>query len=129
MSGETHKVSWGENSVFTAQDGRMGRSSQGVTVSDAYVTVMDSIGGWKAVMIVRDEKDLEEPWATGIGAYGTPQEAIAEGRAWARDERIPFRSELAEHIDFIEWLKCHDERGLDPPVYYDGPLEDEDDRP
>lgn len=59
---------------------------------EAYITTMDSIGGFKAVMIYWNaEENFWEPWQTGIGAYETREEAEEEGRWWAADERLEFK--------------------------------------
>ena len=58
-----------------------------------YITVYESIGGWKAVMLWwnPDMGGFYEPWDTGVGAYATEAEAEDEARWWAEDEGLEFR--------------------------------------
>jgi len=57
-----------------------------------YVTVYESIGGWKAVQMWwnPDMGGFWEPWQTGCGAYATQAEAEVEARNWAEDEEMPY---------------------------------------
>lgn len=58
-----------------------------------YVTVYESIGGWKAVMVWwnPEEGGFWEPLQTGCGAYNTREEAVAEAKWWAKDEKCEFK--------------------------------------
>lgn len=57
-----------------------------------FITVYESIGGWKAVHMWWNEEDggFYEPWQTGLGAYATCEEAADEGRLWAECEDLKF---------------------------------------
>lgn len=58
----------------------------------SYITVYESIGGWKAVMMWWNPKGEHwEPWTTGVGAHRTREEAMVEARDWAQDEEIELR--------------------------------------
>lgn len=54
------------------------------------ISVYQSIGGWKAVELWwnPDMDGFWEPWQTGIGAYDTRDEAIAEAKSWAEAEEL-----------------------------------------
>jgi hypothetical protein len=58
-----------------------------------YITVYESISGWKAVMLwwAPEMGGFWEPWTTGVGAYGTEAEAEVEGKQWASEEGLEFR--------------------------------------
>lgn len=57
-----------------------------------YITVYESISGWKAVMMWRSPEmgGFWEPWTTGVGAYETEAEAEVEAKSWAKDEGLEF---------------------------------------
>lgn len=58
---------------------------------EPYITVYESIGGWKAVMVCWAQDKFGgywEPEQTGVGAYGTREEAVQEAIDWAESEGI-----------------------------------------
>lgn len=64
-------------------------------VHDDYITVYESVGGWKAVhMTWAVYEDLPhgfyEPEQTGVGAYATEEQAVVEAKSWAESEELEF---------------------------------------
>lgn len=57
-----------------------------------HITVYESLAGWKAVEVWWDPEGFWEPWQTGVGAYATREEALAEARQWADDEHLELRA-------------------------------------
>ncbi len=59
----------------------------------SYITIYESVGGWKAVQIWwnPEEGGFWEPYQTGCGGYATPEEAAQEAEQWAKDEGLEFR--------------------------------------
>jgi hypothetical protein len=55
-----------------------------------FITVYESIGGWKAVQMWWNPKidGFWEPWTTGVGAYDSREDAEAEAKAWAEADDI-----------------------------------------
>jgi hypothetical protein len=56
-----------------------------------FITVYESIGGWKAVEMHWEGEGDDggwEPWQTGIGAYETREEAGREAREWAHADDL-----------------------------------------
>jgi hypothetical protein len=70
----------------------MARSAQPVA-PPRFITVYESIGGWKAVEMWwnPDMGGFYEPWVTGVGAYASREKALEEARAWADAEELPFK--------------------------------------
>lgn len=64
----------------------------------SYITVYESIGGWKAVLMWwnPDMGGFYEPWQTGLGSYDTEAGAIVEGEWWAECEGLEFRYKAKE---------------------------------
>ncbi len=58
-----------------------------------YVTIYESSGGWKAIMLWWNPElgGFWEPMSTGCGAYNTREEAEDEARWWAKDEGLEYR--------------------------------------
>jgi hypothetical protein len=68
---------------------------------DDYITVYESVGGWKAVQMTWSTyPDIPhgfwEPEQTGVGAYDTMEQACVEGRAWAASEELEFKEPKQE---------------------------------
>jgi hypothetical protein len=59
---------------------------------ESYITVYESVSGWKAIQIWWNEPDggFWEPWQTGMGAYATPEGAEEEARGWAEAEGLRY---------------------------------------
>lgn len=59
----------------------------------SYITVYESIGGWKAVQVWWNPEmgGFWEPWLPGVGTYETRTEAVVEGKMWAESEELEFR--------------------------------------
>lgn len=57
-----------------------------------HITTTYGLRGWFAVCLWwNPEMDgFAEPWQSGIGSYGTQEEAAIEGRQWADTEELPF---------------------------------------
>lgn len=55
-----------------------------------YVTVYESIGGWKAMMVWWNPEGFWEPWQTGVPCE-TKEEAIADAKWWAADEGLEYK--------------------------------------
>ena len=57
-----------------------------------YISVYRSIGGWKAVLLTwNEELQFYEPWQTSVmGGFASKEEAIEDGKNWARHEEIQF---------------------------------------
>lgn len=62
---------------------------------DNYITVYESVGGWKAVMIWWNPEmgGFPEPFQTGLGAYNTREEAECEARAWAGETGLKYEGD------------------------------------
>lgn len=60
----------------------------------SYITVMSSMGGWKALLLTwnPDHGGFYEPYQTGLGAYATREEAVSEAKWWAENEGLEFKS-------------------------------------
>lgn len=60
-------------------------------LSKGYIDVYHPISGWKARMLLPDPEcgDDLTPWQTGLCAYRTREQAIAEARDWAESEGLP----------------------------------------
>lgn len=58
-----------------------------------HITVYESISGWKAVELWWNPNmgGFWEPWQTGLGAYATREEALAEARDWAESDGLELR--------------------------------------
>jgi len=61
-----------------------------------FITVYESIGGWKAVCYCWTDEDPDlggfwEPWQTGYFGYATKEPAILEAKAWAEAEELEYR--------------------------------------
>lgn len=50
-----------------------------------------AISGYFAVMYWWNPEGFWEPVCSGIGRYATKEEAIAEGKQWAKAEEVEFR--------------------------------------
>lgn len=63
------------------------------TEHPSYITVYESIGGWKALKLWWNPEygGFYEPWDTGLGAYHSEAEAEVEARRWAEEEELEFR--------------------------------------
>jgi hypothetical protein len=63
----------------------------------AFITVYKPVAGWKAVMMwLNEEEDFGpfwEPYETGFFAFATREEAVADAKAWAEAEEIPYMDE------------------------------------
>lgn len=57
----------------------------------SYITVYQSFGGWKAVMLCWSPEGFWEPYQTGVGVYRTKMEAEQEAEHWAADEEIEYK--------------------------------------
>lgn len=58
----------------------------------SYITVYESIGGHKPVLMVWDEEfNTHMPFQTGFFGYGKVELAIADAKDWAEAEEIEFR--------------------------------------
>jgi len=57
-----------------------------------YVTVYRPVAGYKAVLMSWEEDlGMHTPWNTGMFAYRTREEAVAEAKGWAEAEEIEYR--------------------------------------
>lgn len=70
-----------------------GREVRVVFNQNSYVTVYESMGGWKAILLWHNPKlnGFWEPLQTGLAGYATEAEAEAEAREWAEAEGLEFR--------------------------------------
>lgn len=57
----------------------------------SYITVYESIGGWKAALIWWAPEGYWEPYSTGLGAYETREEAEREAVEWADAEDMEYK--------------------------------------
>jgi hypothetical protein len=59
---------------------------------EPYITVTQGMSGYFAVLLWwnPDMGGFYEPWDTGIGRYGSREEAAVEGRQWAEAEELRF---------------------------------------
>ena len=62
------------------------------SLPNAFVTVYMPIAGWKSVLLVRDSECGNEhvPEETGMFAYATKAEAVADARLWAKDLELRY---------------------------------------
>jgi hypothetical protein len=67
-----------------------------MTKPASFVTVYESVGGWKAMMVWwnPDMGGFWEPYQTGLGGYPTETEAEAEARDWAAADGLEFRPRI-----------------------------------
>jgi hypothetical protein len=62
-----------------------------------FITVYESVSGWKAVHYWFNDKEEDlpegfwEPCNTGFGSYATKEEASVEAKEWAEAEGIEYR--------------------------------------
>lgn len=58
----------------------------------SYITVYQSIGGWKAVLMSwNSEGGFYEPWQTSVmGGFRKKEQAVEDGKSWAEDEELQF---------------------------------------
>jgi hypothetical protein len=57
-----------------------------------FIDVYQSVGGWKARLMVWDPSypSMYVPEQTGLAGYDTQEEAIAEAKEWAKAENIEY---------------------------------------
>jgi hypothetical protein len=62
-------------------------------VHKPYITVYESMGGWKAVEMWWNPEmgGFWEPWQTGICAYPTKEQAQVDAEDWAEAEELEYR--------------------------------------
>lgn len=73
----------------------------------AYITVSHGMGGWFAVLVIWTAEGFYDVEQTGLGRYETREEAVAEARWWAHDEKLPVRG-----------LLCPMKRTKHPPTFH-----------
>lgn len=56
---------------------------------DPYTTTIQTIGGWKAVLITW-EQGVPGPENTGFYAYDSEADAVRDAMSWARTEEIKY---------------------------------------
>ena len=69
----------------------VGKTGEPFVPREPFVTVYKSIGGWKAQIMVWDEKEqMYASWQTGFFGYEDKSRAIKDAKAWAKDEEIAY---------------------------------------